>query len=321
MWLVLFSALVLAQVPDAGRSTVSAPYVDRVLTSADLEGRSPEELVLMRNTIYARAGRTFKNPKLREYFGAQPWYHPTTPPNKLTAIDAANVRSIAARERALMFRSITATCPAPWTAGEVPDPVVANRLAGLARKLTWDVDYGPPTTCERKVNLDCGPDLDGDGLPEAIVAVTWKLMLNGRTCATVRDHNDYWRVKKIFLILRRCPEAESRRRAGIRERGVPGQQRQRMVRPPPRRSCGRGYVPRQRDVRQRMRVGRNHHLYAMDQGRLRKKETRDRGATVPTVKLPAPLAVRFFRILRPQRVTIQFETGRCLWRSPAVMAA
>jgi hypothetical protein len=54
----------------------------------------------MRNTIYARAGRTFKNPKLREYFGAQPWYHPMTPPKKLTAIDAANVRSIAARERA-----------------------------------------------------------------------------------------------------------------------------------------------------------------------------------------------------------------------------
>jgi hypothetical protein len=200
MSLVFCWALILAQVPDAGRPAVSPSYVDRILTGADLEGRSPEELVLMRNTIYARAGRTFKNPKLREHFAAQPWYHPTTPANKLSAVDAANVRTIAARERALAVKPITATCPAPWTAGEVHDPVLANKLSALARKLTWEDDYGPPTTCGRKVNLDCGPDLDGDGLPEAIVAVTWKLMLNGRTCATVRDHNDYWTTKKIFLV-------------------------------------------------------------------------------------------------------------------------
>jgi hypothetical protein len=273
MWLVLFSALVLAQVPDAGRSTVSAPYVDRVLTSADLEGRSPEELVLMRNTIYARAGRTFKNPKLREYFGAQPWYHPTTPPNKLTAIDGANVRSIAARERALMFRSITATCPAPRTAGEVHDPVVANKLAGLARKLTWDVDYGPPTTCERKVNLDCGPDLDGDGLPEAIVTVTWKLILNGRTCATVRDDNDYWRVKKIFLI---SGDAQTQKAVAALEHEseeFPG-------------SSASAWFVRLRDGRAGVATSHVSEAsdsgcesgetitYAMDQGRLRKKETK-----------------------------------------------
>lgn len=154
----------------------------------------------MRNTIYAHAGRTFKNSRLREYFATQPWYRPTASPNKLTAADVANVRIIAARERALATKSITAACPSPWRAGEVLDPVLANKLAALARALSWEDDYGSPSTCGRKVELTCGPDLDGDGLPEAIVLVTWRLVLNERTCATIRDSNDYWNTTKIFLI-------------------------------------------------------------------------------------------------------------------------
>jgi hypothetical protein len=59
MPVVLCAALVLAQVPDAGRPAATPQYVERLLTSADLEGRSLDELALMRNTIYARAGRTF----------------------------------------------------------------------------------------------------------------------------------------------------------------------------------------------------------------------------------------------------------------------
>jgi len=82
----------------------------------------------------------------------------------------------------------------------VHDPVLANKLSALARKVTWEDGYGPLTTCGRKVRLACGPDLDGDGLPEAIVEVTWKVMLNGRMCATVRDNNDYWTAKRFFLI-------------------------------------------------------------------------------------------------------------------------
>jgi hypothetical protein len=199
MPLVFCAALILAQVPDAGRPAVPPPAIDRLLTSADLEGRSQEELALMRNTIYARAGRPFKNPKLREYFARQPWYRPTASANKLTAVDAANVRTIAARERVLVAKPIVAVCPVPWTSGEVRDPVLATKLAALARKVTWEDDYGPPTACGRKVDLTCGPDLDGDGLPEAIVLVSWRLVLNERTCATIRDDNDYWNTTKIFL--------------------------------------------------------------------------------------------------------------------------
>jgi hypothetical protein len=198
--IVLCAVLILAPAPDAGRPASSPPYADRLLTTADLEVRSLEELALMRNTIYARAGRAFKNPKLREYFEKQPWYRPTASANKLSAIDAANIRTLTARERALAAKPIAAACPAPWTPGEVHDAVLANKLAGLARRLTWQDDYGPPKTCGRSVELTCGPDLDGDGLQEAIVTATGRLLLNERTCANVRDNNDYWKTTKMFLI-------------------------------------------------------------------------------------------------------------------------
>lgn len=197
--LFLCATLLVAQTADAGRPPVSPPRLDRLLTAADLDGRSLEDLALMRNTIYARAGRTFKNPKLRDYFAKQPWYRPAAAPGKLTAVDAANVRTIAARERALLAKPISAACPAPWTEGEVRDAALANKLAGLARKVTWD-DYGPPMPCGRKVMLNCGPDLDGDRLPEAIVSITWRVVLNGRTCKTIRDDSDYWNVTSFLLI-------------------------------------------------------------------------------------------------------------------------
>jgi YARHG domain len=199
--LVLWATLFVAQAPDAGRPAAPPLYFDRLLTSADVDARSPDELALMRNTIYARAGQTFRNPKLREYFGKQPWYRPAAAANKLSAVDAANVRTIAARERALLAKPITAACPPPWGDGEVRDPALANNLSALARKLTWEDDgYGAPTPCGRKVVLTCGPDLDGDGLPEAIVQVTWRVLLNDRTCKTIRDRDDYWNVTRLLLV-------------------------------------------------------------------------------------------------------------------------
>jgi hypothetical protein len=55
------------------------PYVHvypfhRALTQSDLNGKSPFQLQLIRNAIYARHGRPFKNPKLAEYFKSRPWY-------------------------------------------------------------------------------------------------------------------------------------------------------------------------------------------------------------------------------------------------------
>lgn len=197
---LLCATLLLAQVPDAGRPDARPLYYDRAVTDADLDGRSPADLALMRNTIYARAGRTFKNAKLRAHFTAQPWYRPAAAPNKLSAVDVVNLRAIGTRERALAAQPIKATCPPPWSGGVVEDQALAKRLSALARKLTWEDAYGPPGSCGRKVELTCGPDLDGDGQPESIVRIAWRLLLAERTCQTIRDDNDFWNVSKIFLV-------------------------------------------------------------------------------------------------------------------------
>ncbi len=46
----------------------------RDVTEADLKGRSARELTLMRNEIFARYGRPFKDAELRKHFEAQSWY-------------------------------------------------------------------------------------------------------------------------------------------------------------------------------------------------------------------------------------------------------
>jgi hypothetical protein len=84
--------------------------------------------------------------------------------------------------------------------GTVADARQAAMLSALARRLRWNDGYGPPTACHREVRLFCGPDLDGDGSAEAIVRVQWRTLLNGRTCATIRDGNDYWITGKAFLV-------------------------------------------------------------------------------------------------------------------------
>lgn len=48
----------------------------RLLTEADVENHTPEELEIMRNEIYARHGYSFKNKKMRHHFESQDWYIP-----------------------------------------------------------------------------------------------------------------------------------------------------------------------------------------------------------------------------------------------------
>jgi hypothetical protein len=78
-------------------------YYARPLTSADLDGRTLRDLSLMRNTVYARAGHTFRKEWLREHFTAMPWYHALAKDDadKITAVDRANVKLIAERENAV----------------------------------------------------------------------------------------------------------------------------------------------------------------------------------------------------------------------------
>lgn len=78
-------------------------YYERELGAADLQGRSLRELTLLRNTIYARAGNSFRKKWLADYFAAQSWYKPLPKmdDSKLTALDRKNARAIALFEEAI----------------------------------------------------------------------------------------------------------------------------------------------------------------------------------------------------------------------------
>jgi hypothetical protein len=89
--------------PPAASAAARPLYYDRLITEADLDGRTLRELSLMRNTIFARAGNPFVKPWLDAYFRAQPWYRPSDRQDlsKLTPVDHRNVEIIAARERSI----------------------------------------------------------------------------------------------------------------------------------------------------------------------------------------------------------------------------
>lgn len=50
----------------------------RLLTGQDLARLSETQLCVARNEIYARHGRVFEDPEMREYFYSRSWYKPTT---------------------------------------------------------------------------------------------------------------------------------------------------------------------------------------------------------------------------------------------------
>jgi YARHG domain len=54
----------------------------KLLTLADLQGRNARELTILRNEIFARHGRRFKEPELQRYFKSQSWYQPRYSPHE-----------------------------------------------------------------------------------------------------------------------------------------------------------------------------------------------------------------------------------------------
>jgi prepilin-type processing-associated H-X9-DG protein len=86
------------------------PYLDtypvhRLLDDRDIRGKNSKQIWLMRNAIFARRGRPFLNPELRQYFGKQSWYHldstwriPEDDDRRLSSLDAKNARFLARHE-------------------------------------------------------------------------------------------------------------------------------------------------------------------------------------------------------------------------------
>ncbi len=82
------------------------PYIDFYpitdpLRAEDLSGFRPEALRLIRNAIYARHGRVFKDPQLQRYFQSQSWYRKNLRYNdsSLSALDRKNAQFIVSYEQ------------------------------------------------------------------------------------------------------------------------------------------------------------------------------------------------------------------------------
>ncbi|MDQ2688565.1 MAG: ankyrin repeat domain-containing protein [Armatimonadota bacterium] len=96
----------------------------RPLTTRDLAGKTPSELSLMRNEIYARHGYIFERKSLDTYFRAQPWYRPTTHDfngviKALPPVERDNVNLLS---NALKGKTSSVIVPPPPSAPAKPQP-------------------------------------------------------------------------------------------------------------------------------------------------------------------------------------------------------
>lgn len=123
-------------------------YYTRAITARDLSHRYLWELTLLRNTIYARAGNTFRKKWLADYFTAQAWYHPlpAIDESKLTPLDRQNAETIAKFDASLsrdqlktMLQGVMSSIRAT---GATPEDKIELRLLS-ARLGTW---VGPSDT-------------------------------------------------------------------------------------------------------------------------------------------------------------------------------
>jgi YARHG domain len=131
------------------KTTFDRPlYYTRTITEPDLVGRTLWELTLLRNTIYARAGNTFRKKWLADYFNAQPWYHPlpAIDESKLSPIDHQNAEAIAKYDASLsrvQLRSMLQDAMGSIRAsGAAPEDKIELRLLS-ARLGKW---FGPSDT-------------------------------------------------------------------------------------------------------------------------------------------------------------------------------
>jgi hypothetical protein len=83
--------------PAEARSPLEDPaQLDRLLRVEELSTLSRRDLRILRNTVYARRGRTFASAVVRDYFKGATWYKPdaTYDDSRLTEIDHKNIQII-----------------------------------------------------------------------------------------------------------------------------------------------------------------------------------------------------------------------------------
>lgn len=72
-----------------------------ILTKEQVSNLKKADLFILRNSIYARHGYSFKNQQLRAYFDREPWYIPvsTDVKNEFTAIEKKNIELLMRYEK------------------------------------------------------------------------------------------------------------------------------------------------------------------------------------------------------------------------------
>lgn len=86
---------------DGYTSSDNAWLAQRYATNEDIVGLSSDEIRIMRNSIFARHGRYFKDPALQEYFNSQSWYHPyrkEVPTQELNDYERKNIEFLKKHE-------------------------------------------------------------------------------------------------------------------------------------------------------------------------------------------------------------------------------
>ena len=160
--------------PARGAAAASRPlYFQRIMNEADLKGRSVGELGLMRDAILARAPELSAIDR-KNLAGIELWEKRARALEGLPSA-RAGVRRGRTEPDAIRMWCECARCSARQARGTAT-------LARRPDRMSWAAvpdydDYrfrslGPKT---KVVRVDCGPDIDADGSPEAIV------MLTGRT--------------------------------------------------------------------------------------------------------------------------------------------
>lgn len=161
----------------------AAPSV-RPLTTRDLAGKTPSELSLMRNEIYARHGYIFERKSLDAYFRAQPWYRPTTHDfngmiKALPPVERDNVNLLS---NALKGKTSSVIVPVPRptpakphlqsTATPPPKKTRTKKQTGIDRALVEAVRSGAVAQVKTLLQQGADPNTLGpDGLsPLLLVA-------------------------------------------------------------------------------------------------------------------------------------------------------
>jgi len=77
---------------------------ERLVTEADLTGKSALELDVLRNSLFAKYGLRFKDSELQKEFESQPWYQPTNISAEALPMENCLLKSGTMCEQSVLFR-------------------------------------------------------------------------------------------------------------------------------------------------------------------------------------------------------------------------